>query len=184
MLSRMIKLKEFIANNNQSPDLEEQEIEILEADELPDFVVENGRDVQKQTHALPHDPPNILIMRRKQIRQFPNGQRVALYYVDKINKYITVPYSSLQWSASVEEQVEQIEETVIHHLKKIVDSGSAKPIKFKDGTSMKVDRVTAHAILTVHNGLNDDNKKKLSDMAHKSKQHFGRVVDFAWKHVK
>ena len=156
----------------------------MEADELPDFVVEDGRDGQKQTHSLPHDPPNILIMRRKQIRQFPNKQRVALYYVDKINKYITVPYSSLQWSASVEEQVEQIEETVIHHLKKIVDSGSAKPIKFKDGTSMKVDRQTAHAILKVHGALNGDNQKKLSDMAHKSKEHFGRVVDFAWKHVK
>ena len=61
--SRMIKLKEFIANNNQSPDLEEQEIEILEADELPDFVVEDGRDGQKQMHALPHDPPNILMLK-------------------------------------------------------------------------------------------------------------------------
>ena len=46
------------------------------------------------------DPPNVLIMRRKSIRQFPNGQRVALYYVDKINKYITVPYTEYQWSSS------------------------------------------------------------------------------------
>ena len=33
------------------------------------------------------DPPNVLIMKRKSVRQFPNGQRVALYYVDKINKF-------------------------------------------------------------------------------------------------
>ena len=39
------------------------------------------------------DPPNILIMRRQSIRQYPNRQRVALYFVDKINKYITVPYT-------------------------------------------------------------------------------------------
>jgi hypothetical protein len=46
------------------------------------------------------DPPNILIMKRKSIRQYPNGQRVALYYVDKIDKYVTVPYTSYQWSSS------------------------------------------------------------------------------------
>jgi hypothetical protein len=180
----MIKLKEFIANNNQSPDLEEQEIEILEAEELPDFVVEDDTEERKQNHSKPHDPPMVLIMRRKQIRQFPNGQKVALYYVDKINKYITVPYSSMQWSASVEEEVEQVEENVMHHLQKIVDNNTAKAIKFKDGRTMKVDRVTASAVLKVHGALNGDNQKKLSDMAHKSKEHFGRVVDFAWKHVK
>ena len=46
------------------------------------------------------DPPNVLIMKRKSVRQFPNGQRVALYYVDKINKYVTVPYTASQWSSS------------------------------------------------------------------------------------
>ena len=51
------------------------------------------------------DPPNILIMKRKSIRQFPNGQRVALYYVDKINKYVTVPYEAMQWSTSIPEEL-------------------------------------------------------------------------------
>ena len=46
------------------------------------------------------DPPAVLIMRRKWIRQYPNQQRVALYLVDKINKYITVPYTEYQWSSS------------------------------------------------------------------------------------
>jgi hypothetical protein len=46
------------------------------------------------------DPPAVLIMKRKSIRQFPDGQRVALYYVDKINKYVTVPYTAMQWSST------------------------------------------------------------------------------------
>ena len=46
------------------------------------------------------DPPAVLIMKRKSIRMFPNGQRVALYYVDKINKYVTVPYTASQWSSN------------------------------------------------------------------------------------
>jgi hypothetical protein len=44
---------------------------------------------------LPPDPPMVLIMKRKAVRLFPNGQRVALYHVDKINKYVTVPYEAL-----------------------------------------------------------------------------------------
>ena len=53
------------------------------------------------------DPPNILIMKRQSIRQYPNNQRVALYFVDKINKYVTVPYTASQWSseAPVEEEL-------------------------------------------------------------------------------
>jgi hypothetical protein len=54
------------------------------------------------------DPPAVLIMKRKSIRQFPNNQRVALYYVDKINKYVTVPYTAMQWSStgSMDEETE------------------------------------------------------------------------------
>ena len=48
------------------------------------------------------DPPQILIMKRKWVRQYPNNQRVALYFVDKINKYVTVPYTAMQWSASAD----------------------------------------------------------------------------------
>lgn len=55
-----------------------------------------GRD-EKESQM---DPPAVLIMRRKSIRQFPDGQRVALYYVDKINKYVTVPYTAMQWSST------------------------------------------------------------------------------------
>ena len=40
------------------------------------------------------DPPAVLIMKRRSIRQFPDGRKVALYYVEKINKYVTVPYDS------------------------------------------------------------------------------------------
>jgi hypothetical protein len=62
--------------------------------------LEESKNVTKD----PMDPPAVLIMRRKSIRQFPNGQRVAMYYVDKINKYVTVPYTAMQWSSSFVDQ--------------------------------------------------------------------------------
>ena len=62
---------------------------------------------EREDHGAPMDPPAVLIMKRKWIRQFPNNQRVALYYVDKINKYVTVPYTAMQWAnaGSMDEDV-------------------------------------------------------------------------------
>jgi hypothetical protein len=54
-----------------------------------------GAKYQKQI-----DPPNILLMRRRSVRQFADGQRVALYYVDKLDKYVTVPYTAMQWGSA------------------------------------------------------------------------------------
>lgn len=159
---------------------EQLEIETLDILELQEYL-----DValyEKEDHGQPHDPPAVLIMRRKQIRQFPGGQRVALYYVDKLNKYVTVPYEGMGWSTPTSEET-KLEENVIHHLKNIVDNHSAKAYKFKDGKTMKIDAQTAQAVLNVHKAVNDENKKKIEDMASKSKHHFTKVVDFAWKHT-
>ncbi len=56
-------------------------------------------EVKKQVHELPHDPPAVLILKRKYIRPLINGQRVAVYYSDKLDKYLTLPYEDLQWSS-------------------------------------------------------------------------------------
>ena len=77
--------------------VESIEPEILEVEELPNLL---GEESKKK----PMDPPAVLLMKRKSVRQFPNGQRVALYYVDKINKYVTVPYTAAQWSSTTAEE--------------------------------------------------------------------------------
>ena len=181
---RLKTLKEFVQSKveKEIPQLKESvEIEHLDAlDFVTDFhlteLTAMSADITKK------DPPAVLVMKRKAIRMFPNGERVALYYVDKINKYVTVPYSVVDDERSFKE--EYVEESIIHHLTDIVNNHTAKPVKFKDGKSMKVDVQTANAVLNVHKAVNDENKKKIENMAHKSKEHFTRVVDFAWKHSK
>lgn len=37
-------------------------------------------------------PPNILILRRQSVRQFPDHTMVALYYNDKLDQYFSIPY--------------------------------------------------------------------------------------------
>lgn len=153
---------------------------------LSDFVVSDtvAEEIEQleEKKSRPHDPPAILIMRRKSIRQFPNGQRVALYYVDKLKKFVTIPYDDE--SIHLSPNMSMVKEDVINHLNDIVASGTGKRIMFEDGSSTKVERQTAQAILNVHDTLNEENKEKVKDMAYKSKQHFMKVVDFAWKHTK
>lgn len=46
----------------------------------------------------PIDPPMVVVLKRRAIRIFPNGKRVALYHNDKLGLDITVPYSPHQLS--------------------------------------------------------------------------------------
>lgn len=43
------------------------------------------------------DPPNVLLMRRVSVRTF-GGKKVALYKIDQLNQYITVPYNESTWT--------------------------------------------------------------------------------------
>jgi hypothetical protein len=72
----------------------------------------------------------------------------------------------------------------IGQLQKIRDSGQHGTVNHKDKTASKVDVQTAHAILKVHNSLNDANKKKFADMTARSSHHLHKAAEFAWKHLK
>jgi len=39
--------------------------------------------------------PPVLLLKRKSIRIFPDGQKVALYYAQAINKYVTIPFNEI-----------------------------------------------------------------------------------------
>jgi hypothetical protein len=129
------------------------------------------------------EPPVLLVMRRKSIRQLSNGQKVALYYVDKLKKYVTVPFDSKgSMSLTVEDFVEEDFVPVIQHLQEIVSNNNTKRLVFEDGSNMLVDKFVANVVLEIYNNLNDSNKEKLSEMAEKSKEDFKQIVEFARKY--
>jgi phage gpG-like protein len=148
-------------------------------------------DVEEFTEAAKDpltDPPFVLVLRRKAIRLYPNNQKVALYYNQKLNKSFTIPYGSNVDGAIQAENftsdINTLEEDAITQLQKIKDEQQIGKVKHKDGTSSKVDVQTAHAILTVHKSLNDENKKKFADMVGKSNQHLQKASSFSFKHLK
>lgn len=132
------------------------------------------------------EPPPVLILKRKSIRLFSDGTKVGLYYNKKIDKYFTVAFrrEDSQKVNLQAEKVEQIDETVMDQLHKIVANKQSNKVKFATGETRTVDHFTASAITQVHKALNDENKKKFADMVHKSPAHLSKASDFAFKHSK
>ena len=58
----------------------------------------------------PNDPPFVLVLRRKAIRLYPDGGRVALYYTPQVDKYFSVPYGFGADTVVQAEEVESIDE--------------------------------------------------------------------------
>lgn len=151
--------------------------EVQDVQEEIELVAESGINFYK-------DPPFILLLKRKAIRMYPDGTKIALYYNKQYDKHFTIPYGDNIGSTPIQAEETQIEEAVMDTLHKIVNEKQVKPVKFANGQTMKVDHYTASAITQVHNALNDANKKKFADMVHKSKEHFAKASDFAFKHSK
>jgi hypothetical protein len=57
------------------------------------FELTEGEELEEHV-AIAHSsmPPNILILKRKTVRQFPNQTMVALYYNDKLDQFFSIPY--------------------------------------------------------------------------------------------
>lgn len=131
------------------------------------------------------DPPFVLVLKRKAIRLYPDSTRIALYYSDKLNKYFSVPYSTEdKQSGAVQAEEVELEEAVMDQLHKIVAGKQAQRVKFGNGQTRSVDHFTASAVTQLHKALNDENKKKVSDMVHKSPEHFNKVASFAFSKAK
>lgn len=136
----------------------------LHASSYPVYEGKTGRD-----HEL--DPPAVLIMRRKSVRQFPNGQRVALYYVDKINKYVTVPYEDMQWSTS--------EETVLDKVTQVFESKNKMVVEHLDGSTSEITPQIARQMVELYKKINEANKAKMADMLEASAKHFQTIAKFS-----
>jgi hypothetical protein len=55
-------------------------------------------------------PPYVLLLKRKAIRLYPDGTKIALYYNKQINKFFSVPYDTPTGTAIQAEEVEHLDE--------------------------------------------------------------------------
>ena len=173
-----------IVMTKDAPDVEDingylKKEEVIEAESLD----ENKKDTDE-------DPPFVLMLKRKAIRMYPNNTKIALYYNQKLDKYFSVPYgpsvsSPLQAEEKYYEQDDvPLSEAVMDQLHKIVNDKQANSVKFGNGKTRKIDHFTASAIVQLHKAVNDENKKKLADMVHKSPEHLAKAASFAFSKAK
>ena len=55
--------------------------------------------------------PTIIILKRKAIRIYPDNQKVALYYSQALDKYVTIPFGTFEGGSSMNEEVEYFSES-------------------------------------------------------------------------
>ena len=167
------KMVDLISNNKsinlQARRAVREDAEVIGAEEL------------NEAKKMPLEPPMVLLLRRKAVRMYPDGQKVALYHNKQLDKLFSVPYGI---DSVIQAEEVQLEESVMDSLHKIVAGKQANSVKFASGHTRKIDHFTASAITQVHKALNDNNKKKFSDLVHKSPEHFEKAAAFAFKHTK
>lgn len=75
--------------------------------EAKDYYATPDPRVQRVGYPSQKEAPSVLLLKRKAIRVFPDGQKIALYYAQAIDKYVSIPYNEI----GVNEQVE-LEESI------------------------------------------------------------------------
>jgi len=144
-----------------------------------------------EARAKTADPPPIVLLRRKAIRVYPDGKKVALYYADKLKKYIPISYEDIyndrdrNITTVTEEYLSEGGGGILSIIRNIVQNKQAENVTFDDGSSMKLDLLTAQSIMNIYDAVNEGNKEKLDKMINKDKNNFYKVAAFAHgAHVK
>jgi len=121
--------------------------------------------------------PALLILKRKSIRQFPDGT-VALYYSDTLKKFVSIPFTDIGIADITEntKSFDEVKENTIDYLKNINESEN---IKFEDGTVLLVTPNMAKKVLSVYESLNKTNKQQMLKVLSEDKTSFLKIVNFA-----
>lgn len=98
------------------------------------------------------DPPFILVLKRKNVRLYPNNLKIALYYNDKIQKYFSVPYTMGMAQTTI--QAEETENT------------------FNE-------RNVVSNFLNVFCNLSEENQQKMLDMINSDEESYNKIKNFA-----
>jgi len=155
-----------------------------EKDDEQKIVKESVIELSEQN--MRGDPPFVLMLKRKSIRMYPDGMKIALYYNDKLGKYFSIPYSSEKnidtpiQSESIRTKTPSIMESIFE----VAESGNEQIVRLENGTKQLIDEETATTIKSLYESLNEDNQDKLVQLVGLSQEQFAKVASFAYSKVK
>jgi hypothetical protein len=126
----------------------------VKKDIIPQSVQREDFELDEQKHANKNeDPPYVLVLKRQNVRLFPNNIKVALYYSDKIDKHFSVPYGS-----GIDAPIQSEETIIISEEQKLVSN-----------------------ILRVFCELSEENQVKMIDMVLGDVDSYNKVKEFVKK---
>ena len=111
------------------------------------------------------DPPVVLVIKRKAVRLYPDGTRIALYWSDKIKRAFSIPYGPM-----VDAPV-QAEE----YIKELVE---AEELLLNDGNVISLNEETKQQIINTYGQLEEDSKEIFWQQLTESVTTFGKLYEF------
>jgi hypothetical protein len=127
-----------------------------------------GYEVQKEARMdtpLVPDPPVILVIKRKAVRLYPDGTRIAMYWSDKLKRVFSVPYGpAVDSPIQAEEYIKELAE--------------AEEIMLNDGVTISLDEETKQQIINTYSQLEEDSKEIFWQQLTESVTTFGKLYEF------
>ena len=111
------------------------------------------------------DPPVVLVIKRKAVRLYPDGTRIALYWSDKLKRVFSVPYG-MPMDAPI-----QAEEFV----KELAES---EELLLNDGNVLSLNEETKQQIINTYEQLDEESKSIFWQQLTESVSTFGKLYEF------
>lgn len=123
------------------------------------------------------DLPSVLTFTKKWTQQFPNNQKVTLYYNDALKKYISIIFSSSGYSIS-ESSSEIDKYSLIEELQKMNEE-EIKEFFFQNGLTININKEISKHILDLYEKV--DEKEKFEQFISESDQNFLKMLEYSVK---
>jgi hypothetical protein len=111
------------------------------------------------------DPPVVLVIKRKAVRLYPDGTRIAMYWSDKLKRVFSLPYGPAV------DAVVQSEEYVQELL-------NSEELFLNDGNALTLSEETKQTLIDTYSQLDEENKQVFWQQLTESITTFGQLNEF------
>ena len=117
------------------------------------------------SYPLLPDPPAVLVIKRKAVRLYPDGTRIAMYWSDKLKRVFSLPYGPAV------DPVVQAEE----YVKELIES---EELLLNDGNIINLNEETKQQIINTYGQLEESSKEVFWQQLTESVATFGKLYEF------
>jgi len=122
-------------------------------------------------------PPIILVIKRKAVRLYPDGTRIALYYSDKMKRYFSVPFGTPEADVSGVQA-----ESFVNELKSTSKLTEDTVLELRDGSQVEMNTDMVEHIVHAYDELKEENREKFIDLLTSSTENFEKAYEFCRTH--